>query len=51
MIGVFNYLLKHQQAIVAHGFSNEVQFTLGDTTLVLHGKGRNLDKAKSKTKG
>ncbi|HZX13024.1 MAG: hypothetical protein UV58_C0013G0013 [Candidatus Wolfebacteria bacterium GW2011_GWC1_43_10] len=48
--GVFNYLLKHQQAIVNHGFSNEVMFTMGDMELILHGKGRDLDKAKAKAK-
>ena len=51
VLGVYNYLLKHQQAIIAHGFSDEVEFTMGDTTLTLHGKGRDLDKAKSKAKG
>lgn len=48
---VFKYLLEHQQAIVAHGFSDEVVLTMGDTKLVLRGKGRDLDKAKKKAKG
>ena len=49
-MGVFNYLLKHQQAIIAHGFSDTVEFIMGDTLLTLHGKGRDLDKAKAKAK-
>ena len=50
VMGVFNYLLKHQQAIIAHGFSDTVEFIMGDTLLTLHGKGRDLDKAKAKAK-
>lgn len=50
IVGIFSYLLEHQQAIIAHGFSDEVHITLGERSLVLHGKGRDLDKAKRKTK-